>query len=93
MLAAHCFTAAPASAGAQNLKCQNGFHKVATYSNSIKCKKAKNGFPTRQRANGKANVWMNNASCNAHMSPPKKQISKKNGKWKAKVTFICANIT
>ena len=82
-----------AVAGPQNLQCQAGFQKVATYANSIKCKRVNQGYSTRAAARNAANGWVQSASCNAHMSPPKKKVWKKGGTWKARVTFICANIT
>ena len=86
-------TAEKASAGPEHLKCQGGFKKVATYGNSIKCRRIKTGFPTKSAARTAARNFSNAASCNAHMSAPKKRVLKAGGKWKAQVSFICANIT
>ena len=87
------FCAGTASAGAENLQCHGGFQKVATYSNAIKCKRVHTGYPYKLAAEKDAFVWARNASCNAHMSEPQKKVWKPGGKWKARVTFICANIT
>jgi hypothetical protein len=93
LLALGLLTASTASAGTQNLQCHGGFQKVQTYASSIKCKRVQIGYPTKLSANKAAKVWSDNASCNAHMSAPRKKVWKTSGKWKARVTFICANIT
>lgn len=93
MLALSPLSVTSASAGAQNLQCQGGFHKVRTYANSIKCKRVQSAIPTELTARRAANLWVKVASCNAHMSAPKKKVWNKSGKWNARVTFLCANIT
>jgi hypothetical protein len=85
--------AGAAVAGSEHLQCHAGFQKVATYPNSIKCKRVNIGFPNELSAGRTALDWARDASCNAHMSQPKRKVWKVRGKWKARVTFICANIT
>ena len=84
--------AGTASAGAENLKCLNGFNKVQTHEKSIKCKLAKS-FSKKAKAEKRAKKWADMADCNAHMSPPSIKIWKKDGKWRTRVSFICAIIT
>ncbi len=94
MLALSLLTAGMASAGTANLKCKNGFQKIATYASSIKCKRFRAGFATKNAAKKAANRWKNKANCNAHMSAPQKKVwEKPANSWAARVTFICANIT
>jgi hypothetical protein len=82
-----------ASAGSANLQCQGGFEKVATYANAIKCRRVHAGFPHKLSALRAAHDWAEMASCNAHMGTPQEKVWKPGSKWKARVTFICANIT
>lgn len=93
MLVLAAMAAKPAAAGSDHLQCHGGFRKVATYANSIKCKKAGANFPYELVAGKTAKNWADDASCNAHMSPPRKKVWKKGGRWAVRVTFICANIT
>lgn len=86
-------TAEKASAGPQHLRCQGGFTKVATYANSIKCRRIQLGFPTRSAARTAAENFSNAARCNAHMGATKERVRRAGGNWKAQVSFICANIT
>jgi hypothetical protein len=85
------FTAGTASAGADNLKCFGGFNKVQTHEKSIKCKRAKS-FSKKSVAQERVKQWADAADCNAHMSPPSVKIWKKDGKWRGRVSFICAII-
>ena len=82
-----------AHAGAEHLQCHGGFDKTATYAGSIKCKRVHDRFQFQHQAQKAANHWVKIASCNAHMSSPQKKVWKKDGRWKARVTFICANIS
>lgn len=93
MLALAAMAAKPAAAGSEHLQCHGGFQKVETYAGAIKCKKASANFPYALVAGKTAKAWADNAGCNAHMSPPRIRVWKKGGRWAARVTFICANIT
>lgn len=93
MLALAALAAKPAAAGSEHLQCHAGFLKVQTYANSILCKRASSSFPHEIIARKRAKTWADSASCNAHMSAPKKKVWKKGGRWAVRVTFICANIT
>ena len=86
------FGADIASAGAENLQCNYGFEKVETYSRSIKCRRTYDHFPSRDVAMKHAQRWTYSASCNAHSSPPKTSVMRHGGKWRARVSYICAII-
>ena len=92
VLACSTFGAGTAFAGAENLQCDYGFDKVETYSRSIKCRRTYDHFANRDLAIRHAQRWADMASCNAHSSPPKTSVMRHGGKWKARVTYICAII-
>ena len=87
------FMAGSAVAGSGNLACSDGFRKVATYPNSIKCKNAGEGYSKESIAFNTARLMQYRADCNAHMGTVRTKVWRKNGKWAYRVTFICANIT
>lgn len=91
-LAALTFSATTALADTSNLTCLNGFKKVRTYGNAIKCKAARGGLHRKDDARAEAALMMQRADCNAHQNRPKNKVWRKNGKWAYRVTFICALI-
>ena len=93
VMAVSTVSVVPAQA-APNLQCNSPFNKKVLTATSVRCQKKKSNFSSRQAAGDAANNWLTKASCNAHKNTPTKQIWRKsNGKWVAKVKFICAAIT
>lgn len=82
------------ASAANNFQCSAPFNKKVLSSNSVRCQKKSSNFSSRGDARDAANGWLSSASCNGHQSIPKKKVWKNsNGKWAARVKFICTHIT
>ncbi len=91
--AASSLQALPAQA-ASNLQCNAPFNKKVLTNTTVRCQKKLSNFSSASAARNAARGWRSSASCNAHQSTPKTKVwQKSNGKWAARVKFLCARIT
>jgi len=92
-LAATLLSTIPASAGSQNLSCTGGgYKKVATYANSIKCRKIRFAS-SRREASTLYKVMLVTGHCNSHSGPVTARIFRVGSRYKVQAAFICANIS
>ena len=83
----------PAQANA-NLQCNAPFNKKVLSSTTVRCQKKLTNFSSENDARIASRSWRSSVGCNAHQTSPKIKVwQKSNGKWAARVKFLCARIT